>query len=334
MSEASEGASGTRVDSYSDFCLRPKNEGPDGRTLHGLASLPGAEYLGRRVVPEVQAPPTETSIEAAPPHPNAGEVPEVQAPPAETPTLAVPPRPSAVRPLVAALVTTVVVTALSYLAPLTTKLAPITAKIGLDAGTTVGLAFLAATWWLVLRGDEQMIREHGLSMGGLFEPLPLDRRRMLRDAAIATFWMLLLALIVFPPFWYGFKLFWHAKMPFVWRAPKDPLLQLVAGQLFAIALPEEAFFRGYLQTRLDAAWGKRIRILGAELGPGWIVSAVIFAIGHWLTTPVPSRLAVFFPALLFGWLRARTGGIGAGVLFHALCNLFSGTLSRGYGFGP
>ncbi len=246
-------------------------------------------------------------------------LPEVQAPQQETTIEAVSPRPSALKPLLAALVTTIVVTALSYFAP---------AK---HAATLVGLAFLAATWWLVLREDEHTIRAHGLSLGGLLEPLPLEKRRMFRDAAIATFWVLLLVAIVFPPFWYGFKLFWHAKMPFVWRAPKSPLDE-IAGQLLVVALPEEAFFRGYLQTRLDAAWGKRFRILGAELGPAWIVSAVIFAIGHLLTTPMPARLAVFFPALLFGWLRARTGGIGAGVLFHALCNLFSAALARGYGF--
>ena len=58
--------------------------------------------------------------------------------------------------------------------------------------------------------------------------------------------------------------------------------------------------------------------------------AFIFAVGHVLTIPHVSRLAVFFPALLFGWLRARTGGIGAGVLFHAMCNLFSAALARGY----
>lgn len=246
-------------------------------------------------------------------------LPEVQAPQPETTIEPVSPRPGATKPLIAALLTTIIVTALSYLAP------------SKHAATLVGLAFLAATWWLVLRGDEHTIREHGLSLGGLLEPLAIDKRRLLRDAAMATLWVLLLVVIVFPPFWYGFKLFWHAKMPFVFRLPKSPLDE-VAGQLLVVALPEEAFFRGYLQTRLDAAWGRRVRFLGAELGVGWIVSAVIFAIGHWLTTPVPARLAVFFPALLFGWLRARTGGIGAGVLFHALCNMFSATLARGYGF--
>jgi membrane protease YdiL (CAAX protease family) len=43
---------------------------------------------------------------------------------------------------------------------------------------------------------------------------------------------------------------------------------------------------------------------------------------------------VFFPSLLFGWLRARTGGIGAGTAYHASCNLFASLLGRGYGLFP
>ena len=33
------------------------------------------------------------------------------------------------------------------------------------------------------------------------------------------------------------------------------------------------------------------------------------------------RLLPVFPGLLFGWLRARTGGIAAPVVAHALSNL-------------
>jgi len=34
------------------------------------------------------------------------------------------------------------------------------------------------------------------------------------------------------------------------------------------------------------------------------------------------RLGVFFPALLFGWMRERTGTVAGSALFHAACNLF------------
>jgi membrane protease YdiL (CAAX protease family) len=199
------------------------------------------------------------------------------------------------------------------------------------ANTAVGAAFLAATWWLVLRGDTEHIRAFGLSLGGLTEPEPLDPRRILGDTFRALGWALLFAAIFFPPFWLGYRWWWKVDQPLAWRLPAE-LGSRVMGQLLVIALPEEAFFRGYLQSALDGAWAdKTWRILGAEIGPGLVVSAAIFAVGHVLTIPHPSRLAVFFPALLFGWLRARTGGIGAAVLFHAMCNLFSSYLAGGYG---
>ena len=106
------------------------------------------------------------------------------------------------------------------------------------------------------------------------------------------------------------------------------------GQLLVIALPEEAFFRGYLQTALDRAWGRQIEVLGAKVGPALLVSSAIFAVGHFATIPNPARFAVFVPSLLFGWLRARTGGVGAGIAFHAMCNLLSEGLARGSGLMP
>jgi membrane protease YdiL (CAAX protease family) len=224
------------------------------------------------------------------------------------------------RALIAAAGTTAVVTAVSWIAP------------DKHAATLVGLAFLTATWWLVVRHDEAVIRAHGLSLGGVLEPVALDPRRAARDALVALGWAALCALVFFPPFWVGWRVWWHASAPFHFRPPAS-IADDVAGQLLVIALPEEAFFRGYLQTELDRAWRPRLRVLGADVGPGLVVSAAIFAVGHLLTTPHPSRLAVFFPALVFGWLRARTGGVGAGVVFHAMCNLFSATLGRGYGLG-
>jgi membrane protease YdiL (CAAX protease family) len=67
------------------------------------------------------------------------------------------------------------------------------------------------------------------------------------------------------------------------------------------------------------------------VGPGLLATAAIFAVGHLATVQLPARLAVFFPALIFGWLRSKTGGIGASVGFHAFCNVYSQALGRGYG---
>ena len=222
------------------------------------------------------------------------------------------------RVLGAAAVVTAVVTLVSWLAPKA------------YAATGIGLVFLGATWFFTIRHEDSDARAWGLSLGGLLDRERIDPRRLAKDTAVALLWTLGLALLFYPPFYFGARALWHPRHPFLFKPP-DSLLDDVAGQLFVIALPEEAFFRGYLQSALDRAWPPRLRILGARLGPGLLVSAAIFAVGHVLTTPSPARLAVFFPALVFGYLRARTGGIGAGVAFHAACNLYSATLARGFG---
>ncbi len=96
----------------------------------------------------------------------------------------------------------------------------------------------------------------------------------------------------------------------------------VVDQLFVVALPEEFFFRGYLQARLGLVWPGGARILGATLGPAFLLTAVLFALGH-LAVFHAWRLAVFFPALLFGYLRARTGTVLGSTLVHATFNLYS-----------
>ena len=55
------------------------------------------------------------------------------------------------------------------------------------------------------------------------------------------------------------------------------------------------------------------------MGWGALVAAVLFALGH-LLVPAPFRLLTFFPALIFAWLRARTGTIAGAAIFHFLCN--------------
>ena len=99
-------------------------------------------------------------------------------------------------------------------------------------------------------------------------------------------------------------------------------------QILLVAFPEEWFFRGYLQTRLDQWLGTRWKILGADLGWGWILAAAAFACLHPILIPGVHRLLVFFPALLFGWLRARGGNIGAAVIVHAGSNVLLAVLTR------
>jgi membrane protease YdiL (CAAX protease family) len=200
--------------------------------------------------------------------------------------------------------------------------------------TLVGFAFLAATWALVWRKDDASVRRAGLALGGLVIPGPIDVRAVARDGAVAAAWAVGLLAIVAVPFYFGWRAWFARAMPqlaFSLAVRPGDFANEVLGQLLVIALPEEAFYRGYLQTRLDDAWPPSWRVLGARLGPGWIVAALIFALGHVVTVHAAARLAVFFPALVFGWLRSRTGGIGASVGFHMLCNVYSQALGRGFG---
>jgi membrane protease YdiL (CAAX protease family) len=105
---------------------------------------------------------------------------------------------------------------------------------------------------------------------------------------------------------------------------------VAANQVLVIALPEELFFRGYLQGRLEARWPARRRLAGAPVGVALLLSAGLFALGHVLVDLNPQRLAVFFPALIFGWMRARTGSLAAGIAFHALCNLLADVLHTSF----
>ncbi len=97
-----------------------------------------------------------------------------------------------------------------------------------------------------------------------------------------------------------------------------------------VAIPEEYFYRGYLQHRLQRAFGRRLVLWGGDIGPAVWVTSAVFAVGHFLTIPSAFRLAVFFPSLLFGWLRDKTGTLWVPVVFHVLSNLVLEMLNRMY----
>lgn len=108
------------------------------------------------------------------------------------------------------------------------------------------------------------------------------------------------------------------------------LLNAIAFQVFLVALPEEFFFRGYFQSTLNRFMRKRWNVLGVRLGYAWLVTAVVFAIAHSIVFYQWWHFSIFFPALLFGYLRERTGSITAPILFHAFSNLFMNWFARSY----
>ena len=202
--------------------------------------------------------------------------------------------------------------------------------------TFTGLAKLVATLGflylpqLATRQRGEDFREYGLTLRNWRADLKL---------------FLVVGAIVFPLFIAGYVLFtWalpllpsdvirvvtpYVKMPhFAFRLP-DRFGEWVIDQTFVVALPEEFFYRGYIQTRLRDAWpGGRI-LWGVRLGKAFWVTAILFALGHLAIFQV-WRLAVFFPALLFGWLREKTGSVLAAALIHACSNLLVQVLDASF----
>ncbi|MCB9717063.1 MAG: CPBP family intramembrane metalloprotease [Myxococcales bacterium] len=100
----------------------------------------------------------------------------------------------------------------------------------------------------------------------------------------------------------------------------------VAVEVFAVALPEEVFHRGYLMSALEERWPPRRRVLGVPLGLGAVLASLVFAVGHLVGMAEVARLATFFPALVFSWLWRRSGSLWAPALFHAAANLLMAVL--------
>ncbi len=99
-------------------------------------------------------------------------------------------------------------------------------------------------------------------------------------------------------------------------------LARVIHTLVFVAFMEEFFFRGYLLSRLNDAFGRPIRIAGVDVGAGLFLSAACFGLLHPLTSidalPWPWAVWTGVGGLLFGYLREKTGSIVAPTVAHGL----------------
>src|SRR5262249_31057846 len=151
-------------------------------------------------------------------------------------------RPSLIEPLAASLAVTAAVTIASAFGP------------EKYVATIVGFVFLFATWVLVWRKDDAFVERCGLALGGVVLGRGLRVPSLARAFAVSFAWALLFAIITFVPFWLGWRAWWGAKHAFALTITPSDAANEILGQLVVIALPEEAFYRGYLQSRLDLVW--------------------------------------------------------------------------------
>jgi membrane protease YdiL (CAAX protease family) len=149
---------------------------------------------------------------------------------------------------------------------------------------------------------------------------------------------LILVGIIIVPWLVGYHLYYtygSRFLPLPTPAPgsglPDALGTLILFQLFFVAVPEEFFYRGYFQTRLNEVFPRRWLVFGVPMGWGPVIACVFFAAGHSIVLFQWWHFATFFPGMLFAWLREKTDGVIAGALFHALCNIGIVCLDTWYG---
>lgn len=138
-----------------------------------------------------------------------------------------------------------------------------------------------------------------------------------------------ISLIIFPFYTIGFYIF-HSLMlgkRFLLHPPPN-FISAILFHIFFAALPEETFYRGFIQELINRDMGKRWRIFKISFGPSIFLTSFLFAIGHYILIPHPFRLAVFFPSLLFGLMKEKDDNITLPFLFHAIANIYSGFLEE------
>ena len=99
------------------------------------------------------------------------------------------------------------------------------------------------------------------------------------------------------------------------------LLQFVLVQGVVVALPEELFFRGCLHELLERRFPPTRRLWGGGVGVALLLSSAAFALIHLPRQGDPRALATFFPGMVFGWMRSKTGSILAPCIAHASSNI-------------
>jgi membrane protease YdiL (CAAX protease family) len=105
--------------------------------------------------------------------------------------------------------------------------------------------------------------------------------------------------------------------------------ELIAVHTLGVALPEELFYRGFLQPKLCRSFEDKPLGMGLVWNHGIALAAGLFALAHFLGEYNPARLGPFIPALLFGILRRRSGSIASAVILHAAFNIFAALLYAG-----
>ena len=133
---------------------------------------------------------------------------------------------------------------------------------------------------------------------------------------------------------------WHAELaPFIfdWKphhfkgVVPDQLWMIALYHFFFVAIPEEFFYRGYIQTRFNEICHQNWTVFGVKMGPSALWTGLLFSFGHSIVLFQWWHFAIFFPSLIFSWMREKSSSVLPGAMFHACCNIGIVMLDTAYG---
>jgi membrane protease YdiL (CAAX protease family) len=124
--------------------------------------------------------------------------------------------------------------------------------------------------------------------------------------------------VLFFFYWISFK--GYSFMVPSWGALYDSVIK----GLFAVvvaAIPEEFFFRGYLQEHVFKKFTRKI--IGIITMKNFLTS-ILFGVVHAVAFLDITRAATFFPSLLFGLFTEKSkGSLFYSILFHTFSNILA-----------
>jgi len=130
--------------------------------------------------------------------------------------------------------------------------------------------------------------------------------------------------VVFPAMFCGLWLLKSCGLELPLRAmlpQNQQWLRWLFYQFLYVAVAEEVFFRGYVQSNIlsliNTAKGQQYRL---QQWASISISAAVFAGAHIIIQGQIISILTFLPGLILGWLFVRTRSLLAPLLFHGLAN--------------
>jgi len=116
------------------------------------------------------------------------------------------------------------------------------------------------------------------------------------------------------------------------------IVSTVFWQLVFSGFGEEFLWRGYVQSRLNQAFGRPWRLFGIQFGAGLIIASLLFGAQHALNTFKPAigfsslawgwALSSFVAGLMLGAMREKTGTLLAPGIAHGLPDAVGEALTK------